>query len=235
LAEVAAVLEVSRPTAFRLLVALETRGYVEHARREHVYRLGQAIHVLAARAAPESLLRLAEPALSDLRARSGETANLALVNRTTIVYAAILDGIHTLRMSVKVGETVPAHATALGKAILSQLPPASVGAFVGQEPYRQYTANTILDRARLDSELTLVRDRGYAVDDEECDTGASCVAGIIVGHDGFPVGGISVSGLAARMPETTQLDLGETVRSWCEQISKQVGDTRSTRGGFEEK
>jgi IclR family acetate operon transcriptional repressor len=225
LIEVAVLLQVSRPTAFRLLATLEAKGYVEHARGEH--RLGQAVLVLAARAEAESVVRLAEPALSDLRALSGETANLALVHRTTIVYAAILDGVHTLRMSAKIGEKLPPHATALGKAVLSRLPPRVIVNFVGQEPFRRYTPNTILGRDRLAAELEQVRRRGYATDDEECETGASCVACAVIGLDGSPVGGISVSGLAARMSPQVRADLGETVRSWCERVSEQLGDSRT--------
>lgn len=231
LAEVAAILQVSRPTAFRLLASLQERGYVEHARSEHVYRLGQAIHVLAARAEPDSLLRLAEPALVDLRELSGETTNLALVlRRSTIVYAAILDGVHALRMSAEVGESVPPHATALGKAVLSALPRPAAEAMVGPEPFEKFTVNTMVGWSGLGPELERVRQRGYATDDEECDMGAYCVAGVIVGHDGLPVGGISVSGLAARMTQENRVDLGQAVRGWCGQVSKQVSEARSTRG-----
>jgi IclR family acetate operon transcriptional repressor len=233
LVEVAGLLGVSRPTAFRLLVALEAKGYVEHSKADHVYRLGQAVHLLAARAESESVVRLAEPALSDLRARSGETCNVALVHRKTIVYAAILDGVHALRMSAEVGETVPAHATALGKAVLSRLPPDAIDVYVGLEPFHRFTANTIVERATLDLELEEVKKRGYAIDDEECDMGAFCIAGAIVGDGGVPVGAISVSGLEARMSTEARFDLGETVRSWCDQISKQIGERRVGHAGSE--
>jgi len=230
LAEVAAMLQVSRPTAFRLLGSLQERGYVEHARSEHVYRLGQAVHVLAARAQPDSLLRLAEPALVHLRELSGETTNLALLlRRSSIVYAAILDGVHALRMSAEVGEKVPPHATALGKAVLSVLPRDGAESLVGPEPFEKFTVNTMTHWSALEPELERVRERGYATDDEECDMGAYCIAGVIVGHDGLPVGGISVSGLAARMSPESRVDLGQAVRDWCGQVSKQVSEARATR------
>jgi IclR family acetate operon transcriptional repressor len=229
LVEVATLVGVSRPTAFRLLVALEAKGYVEHVKREHVYRLGQAVHVLAARAEPASLVRLAEPALSEIGALSGETTNLALVHRTSIVYAAIVEGTYALRMSATVGEAVPPHATALGKAILSRLSVQAVDSFLGPGSLERFTEHTIVDRARFAAVLDEVRERGYATDDGECETGALCIAAPIVAQDGYPVGGISVSGLAARISPEQRTDLGETIRAWCEQLSKQVGDGRVSR------
>src|SRR5271170_5551083 len=158
LADLAEELEVSRATAFRILASLQSRGYVEHARAERVYRLGHAVRALAERSDTSSVLRLAAPAMAELRASTGETVNLALLRRGTIVYAAIFDGVHALRMQPSVGAAVPAHATA------------------------------ITTRRELTRELTSVRARGYAVDNQEEEIGAACLAAPILGSDGRPLG-----------------------------------------------
>src|SRR5690349_4456510 len=78
LAELTATVAAPRASVHRLLVALEGRGYVQHVARDASYQLGPAVSRLAARSTESTLVRLAGPALTDLRARSGETANLAV-------------------------------------------------------------------------------------------------------------------------------------------------------------
>jgi IclR family acetate operon transcriptional repressor len=113
LADVVGVLGTPRATAYRLLCALEDRGYVDHARADHTYRVGVALQVLAARSTESLLVRAAAPALAALRAETGETVNLGVLSGGRIVYAAALEGVHVPRMAVRVGEVVAPHSTAI--------------------------------------------------------------------------------------------------------------------------
>lgn len=223
LAEVAASLGVSRPTAYRLLAGLQARGYVEHLPLEHGYRLGPAIRALAARSAGSLVTRLAERALADLRASTGETVNLALVRRGRIVYAAILDGVYALRLSGTVGQEVPPHATALGKSMLAATAPEQRDLLLGSAPYRAFTPNTLTEREALERELQATRARGYAIDREEMDVGAVCIAAPIVAGDGRPIAALSVSAVAARFPEERWSPVGRAVKRWADEISAELG------------
>ncbi|MDQ6873798.1 MAG: IclR family transcriptional regulator [Actinomycetota bacterium] len=218
-------LDVSRATAFRVLATLQRRGYVDHVRAEHVYRLGPQMRALAARSGSSSVIRLAALAMADLRALTGETVNLALLRRGTIAYVAIFEGIHSLRMSAKVGDEVPAHSTAIGKAILAMLPKVERDGLLGAEPYPAYTKRTITRRRQLDLDLARTVQRGFAIDDEESEVGAACLAAPILGSDGYPLGSISVSGLAARIPVRARPQLGETVRTRCAEITAALADS----------
>jgi IclR family acetate operon transcriptional repressor len=219
LAGVARELRTSRPTAYRLLTALQDGGYIEHQRARRTYRLGSALHALAARATASTLIHLAEPALADLLSAFGETVNLAIVRRNRLVYITILDGRRALRMSATVGQDVPAHATGLGKAILAMLSEPRRDAILGPEPYIAYTERTITNRQTLARALAVAREQGYAVDDGEAEVGAACVAAAIIGGDGLPVGAISVSGLAVRFSELQWVAIGRAVRDWADRIS----------------
>ncbi len=217
-------LAVSRATAFRVLATLQRRGYVDHVRAAHVYRLGPQMRALASQSSSSSLLRLGATHLADLRKITGETVNMVVLRRGTIAYVAILDGAHALRMAAKVGDEVPAHSTAVGKAILAALPEDERTALAGPEPYQRCTKRTLSRRKDLEVDLELTRERGFAIDDEEYEIGAACVAAAIVGPDGRPLGAVSVSGLAARMPARTWPDLGEMVRAHCDEISAALVD-----------
>jgi DNA-binding IclR family transcriptional regulator len=233
LVEIAGHLGVSRATAFRVITALETHGYVEHDRAAHVFRLGHGVHALAARSGATSVVRLASSAMASLRESTSETVNLALVSRGRISYAAIIDGAFALRMLVNVGDEVPVHATAIGKAITASMPAAERTALLGAEPYTRFTDRTITSGRKLEAELTKVRCDGFAIDDSEVEVGAACVAAPIFGSDGHPLGAISVSGLAERMPAAARPELGRRIRHWCDGISGQLGYTglNSQAGG----
>ena len=212
-------LKIPRSTAHRLLTMLEQRGYVVHDTSAHVYLPGQAITRLASLSASSLLVKCAEPALVKLREETRETVTLGVVQGGRIVYAATLDGALMPRMSVTVGQDVPPHAAAIGKAILSALPDGERTRFLGREPYPRYTQRTITARSCLEAELSSIADHGYAIDNEEVDAGAVCVASVVRDGRAVPIGSISVSGATARSQPDTWPALGKMVRSWCDHVS----------------
>ncbi|MDA8290126.1 MAG: IclR family transcriptional regulator [Actinomycetota bacterium] len=213
-------LGLPRPTVHRLLATLIARGYVQHDADGHVYRIGRVLASLSSRGGLTSkIVEMAEPALVRLRDITGETVNLGVVTGGRIVYAAALEGSRVPRMSVDVGQDVPPHAAAMGKAILAALPRERRAALLGPEPYPRYTAQTIGSLDVLVGELELTTTRGYAVDQEEVDLGAVCVAAAIVGPSGVPVAGLSVSGTTSRIDVAQQRELGKQIIEWCEHVS----------------
>jgi IclR family acetate operon transcriptional repressor len=222
LVDVAAELGVSRATAHRLLAVLQARGYVEHLLASHAYRLGPAAGDLAARADHSSLPSLAAPALAELRALTGETVNLAVLRRGRIVWADTVEARYAIRLTTTLGEVVPAHATAIGKAILSALPTQEWVGLLGPEPYPELTAATRTSLAALTDDVDAARTTGFAIDDGESEVGGVCFAAAILGRTGQPVGAISVSGVEVRLPATAARRIGPEVRLWCDEISARL-------------
>jgi len=220
LAELARELDTSRTTMFRVLETLRARGFAEHVAASHTYRLGPGARALASRATQSAITRLAEPAMADLRNATGETVNLIGVHGSRLVYEAVLEGGYALRSLPSLGMTIAAHASALGKAVLADSPAAMREVLLGPVPYQRFTDNTITARRELDAELDLTRQRRYATDKEENETGLTCVAAAIRGADGRPAGAISVSGLTDRMNKLDLADLGTRVQARCADIGK---------------
>ncbi len=227
LSEVAEELRASRATAFRVLSTLRARGYVEHMRESRTYRLGFGLRALAARADGSSIVARSVPGMGELRTSTGETVNLALLRRGRIVYELVLEGFHVPRMEAVEGQDVPAHATALGKAILSQLPFEFQAALLPSEPFPALTSRTVTTRAALEKQLRIVRKRGYAEDNGEGDVGALCLAAPILDGAGEVVGAISVSGLAARIPTNNRRSIGTALREQCDRISAELVGKRT--------
>lgn len=207
--ELAELTGLPQGTAHRLLQGLHLRGYVRRdAARK--YSLGTASLRLSD-AAHRSLVRVARPFLADLVRRSGETANIAVLEGDDVVYVGQVSSPHTLRMFAEVGRHVPPHSTAVGKVLLADQPIDRVTALLRRTGLAPRTSTTITDLGAFLAELALVRERGWAVDEEEQETGVRCVA-VPVGPPGAVVAALSVSGPADRFAGAVTDGLVETMQ-----------------------
>jgi DNA-binding IclR family transcriptional regulator len=109
--------------------------------------------------------------------------------------------VHPLRLYSAIGRRLPAHATALGKALLAARPADELDALL-PGPLPALTPHTITDRTALHAELATIRDRGYAVDREENTEGIVCVARVVPLRDPA-TDAISLSIPRARVTEST--------------------------------
>lgn len=165
--ELARKLRLHKNNVFRLLATLETRGYVEQDKETERYRLGPKVFEVASVFLQHlDLRRQARPHLEALAAKSGETAYLAVLERSAAVYVDMVECDQAVRVAPRLGRRFPAVATATGHALLALLPREQQEAAVaGQAESAQ-----VLDR------LARVAAAGYAVDREECEPGVVAVA-----------------------------------------------------------
>lgn len=189
------------PTVYRLVQTMVARGYVrqEPSRR---YSLGPRL-IRLGEGASRLLGSWARPALADLVDRLGETANMAVLEGDEVVYVAQVPSRHSMRMFTEVGRRVLPHCTGVGKALLAQLPEEDVRALLARTGMPARTPRTFTDPDALMAELAVVRERGYALDDEEQELGVRCVAVPLSGV--HTLAAFSVSGPSGRMtPETVE-------------------------------
>jgi IclR family acetate operon transcriptional repressor len=197
LSRLAAVSGLPLPTIHRLIRTLVGLGYVRQAPSRE-YALGPRLLRLG-----ESAGRLmgvwAKPHLSGLVDAVGESANLAVLDGTEVVYLAQAPGRHAMRMFTEVGRRVSAHCTAVGKALLARLPDDEVNELLRRTDLVAHTPNTLTDPADYLRALGQVRAHGYALDEGEQELGVRCVA---VALDGGPArAAISISGPTTRMTD----------------------------------
>ncbi|MFN2520743.1 MAG: IclR family transcriptional regulator [Candidatus Limnocylindria bacterium] len=186
-------------TVHRLLATLVRRGYVGQNADTSRYFAGARLATLGEGGSRYGVLKgRARPILRWLSESTRETANLAVVDDNAAVYIDTVQGPQVVRLFTTVGNRVPLHATGAGKAHLAALPAARRDALLDRVELRPHTPNTIVERAALRRALEEVRERGYAVDDEEFDEGVRCVA-VAVGSPGSPVAALSISAPAARL------------------------------------
>ncbi len=196
--EIAATTGLPLPTIHRLLRTLVERGYMRQLANRR-YALG--FQLLPLGLSVTSLIGASmRPALSHLVAEFGETTNLAVLTDDQAEYVAQVPSHHAMRMFTEVGRRVELHSTGVGKALLSQLAPLEVRAIVRRMGLPAKTSHTITRESDLLSELDRVRERGYAVDEEEQEVGVRCIAVPIPG-DHLSRMAISVSGPVTRMTD----------------------------------
>ncbi len=202
LAELSRRAELPKATAHRLAVALRTCGLLTQA-SDGRYGLGVKLLELGA-VVRENLdvLQLCRPAIDALSAASGETVVLGSVDWSTreLLIVARRDSPHPLAVGSPVGRRQPIPpGGALGKAVLSGLPPDELDAVLNELTLVAMTPKTPIERRLLLRHVALARQVGYAVEQDEYIEGASGVAVPVVFEGHRPLAGLGVVGPSSRM------------------------------------
>lgn len=207
----------SKPTVHRALASLRKAGLASQSSRG-VYELGDEFLRLAYRfqdARPETA-RI-EPLLRELVAEFGETAHFGILDGSDIVYRAKVDPpVGAIRLTSTVGGRNPAHATAMGKLLLSYSIASlhDLEQWVDGRMLKPRTENTLTTPEALFAAISASGSRGYGLDDQESEVGVNCIALPVFLEPGRPVSGaVSVSGLAYRRSLESLVDSVDAMRA----------------------
>lgn len=200
--EIARALGMPKSSAHSLVTTLAEIGLLAVGPQGR-YRLGWNLLSLAERMrASLNFREHALPTMQELAGTLHETVFLAALDRHEVVYVERAEGNHPMiRLAgARIGTRVPAHAPAVGKAILAQRDPAEVRALLTRAGMRAFTRNTITDIDAFEEALVAVRARGVAFDLEEIVPDVSCAAVPLTDRYGTVVAGLSVSMPSYRFP-----------------------------------
>ena len=223
-------LGLAKSTVHRLATTLVEYDILEQNRESGKYRLGLALFELgtlvrrkmdAASGAQEQIHALADS--------SGETVQLAILDHLSVLYIRVRESRQAVRMSQGLGSRAPAHCTSVGKALLA-FQGAEIVDQVIANGLTRYTPNTITEGAALKAELAAIRQKGYAIDDEEIEVGLRCVAAPIRDHTGRVTAAISVAAPVQRMSKKAVQATIPTVVAAAESISRRLGYLPSLSG-----
>jgi len=201
LMELATRLQLHKSTAHRLLMILERHRLVEREPKTGRYRLGLRLFELGAIAVSRFNIRdCARPHLERVLFETEETVHLCVLDAGEVLYIDKVEPSRSVRMASKIGRLSPAHCSAVGKAMLAHLPERELDDILKQRGLPRMTAKTIVTPADLKAELKIVREQGYAVDNEEAEEGVRCVGSPVLGPSGRPIGALSISAPSFRLP-----------------------------------
>lgn len=223
LSELAAQLDQSPATAYRVLTTLETRGIVEIDQQRQTWHVGAgAFRIGSAFLRRTNLVERARPVMQRLMEVTGETANLGIENTRHVLFVSQVETHASIRAFFPPGTQSPMHASGIGKALLAQFDEPRLNAIVS-EGLERFTPRTLTNASALLSDLAATRRRGYSIDDEERNEGMRCVAAPVFDATGVAVAGISISGPTARISEDRIAPFGENVRAAALELSRLLG------------
>ncbi|MEU6918431.1 IclR family transcriptional regulator [Streptomyces olindensis] len=160
-------LGVSPSTAHRLLAMLVYRDFAEQL-PDRRYQSGRVLRPTVTTAAPVMLLReVALARMRELADDTGESVNLFVQAGTEARIVATAESSQILRVGTRAGRSLRAHLTSGGKALLAALPAEELTAL--------YAGDTAVDLPRLRRELARVRKRGFAINDQQTETGLTAI------------------------------------------------------------
>lgn len=222
--ELSARLGLHRSTVHRLLTVLERNRYLEKNPVSGKYRLGWKLVELGMHAVSRlDLSEIARPHLERLVEETGETAHMGILRQGEMISVANVESRKTLRTPLTVGRRTPAHCSSQGKVLLAFLPPGTLQEFVRSHGLKAYTGNTITRVSRLQRELETVRQRGYAVDEEESEEGLKCIGAPVHDYSGRIVAAISIAGPASRLGDKRMGHLIHSVTQAASGLSTALG------------
>ncbi|MGA2043681.1 MAG: IclR family transcriptional regulator C-terminal domain-containing protein [Roseiarcus sp.] len=223
---------LSPSTAHRLLTTLERRRFVAFDPSDSMWHIGrQSFAIGAAFIRRRNFVAPALPFLRRLRDLTHETANLGVIDDGEVIVLTQVESREIMRAITRVGGRAPMVTSGIGKAILSTYPDADVAAIIRRHGMKRLTPKSIVRAGQLRDALDAVRRDGWALDDQEYVTGLRCVAAVVYNDQAEALAGLSVSGLASRVPETRVPELGALVRGTARELTLALGGRLPDAGG----
>ncbi len=216
---------IPKSSAHHLLNVMRARNFVTYYEAERAWGLGVSVFEIgSAYLRSEPLRRLGRHILAELTQRTGETSHLAVLHGTEVLYIDKEQPSGSApKLVTEIGVRLPAHLTAVGRAILAELAEAQVRALYAQQPFVQRTGHGPTSIDALLRDLDGVRGRGFAFDDEMVTPGIACVACPVFSHEGVPAAALGVTYVAAqRPPEDVEL-VARLVGEMAARLSSSLG------------
>jgi DNA-binding IclR family transcriptional regulator len=223
LSELARKLQQPKATVFRILYTLQELGYVQQDRATEMYRLSERLGWFTHGEAKEMIKGAVRPLMGHLLSRFEQTVNLGIMENEKVLYVEILEGLRSIKATPTVNTYAPLHSTALGKSLLAFLEPHEAEAILKRSLLTKFTQKTITEVPRLMNHLKQIRKQGFAVDNEETDRDARCIAAPLRNSAGEPIAAVSVCGSTSQVRGAQIKEIAQAVVEGCQKASEKLG------------
>lgn len=195
LTDICNAVEIPKSSAHLLLSTFVNMNYMRKDPKTGIYTLDVGAFELGSRFVDNNdFYRSAREILEAVVAKIDETTHLAVLDGTNAVYICKHESSQSVRMVSFIGKLLPAHASAIGKALLSGYTDEKIRDLYAGKTLERFTENTITDLDALISQLDEVRRTGFAMEREESSPGVECIAVPIVSRfSGATEAALSVS------------------------------------------
>jgi DNA-binding IclR family transcriptional regulator len=224
LSQISRTLSLHTSTLYHLTRTLVALGYLRTGPDDKRYRIGRGVFQLASACLDEAeICHTVEPLLDALAQATGEATHYAVWERGNALILTRRSGPNALQISERAGTLRPLHCTAIGKALLSGLPPETFEEHLARIAYEPYTPSTLRDPQALRLQIETVRRDGIAFDDCEFNPEVRCMAAPVRDFRGRVVGAVGFSGPVWRTSLGAMADHIATTRRIAGEISDRFG------------
>jgi len=223
LTEIGNRLDLHKSTVYRLLQALKERGYIDKS-AQGSYRLGMEFIELSSLYLNNLELKTeAQPILRELSSLSGNTAFLATLQESEVVYIDKMETHNSLRKYSIIGQRAPLYCTALGKSMLTGKTEEQIRSLYQERELKAFTERTIKSVDALVEEIEKIRRRGWSLDDEEYEQGLRCIGAPIRDYRDEVIAAVSTSGYASVITRERVEEVAGYVVKAARDISQRMG------------
>lgn len=216
-------LGVSKSTVHRLATTLVAEGLLEQNPETERYRLGVTLFTLGALVRRRmDISNEAKPLLSELRRVTNENVHLAVLQGSHVTYIYDLESGHSVRLGSQLGTLKPAFCSAEGLAILAYQPDSVVESVLAGDRSPR-TNNTVTDIERIRQYLTVIRQQGYAVENEESEIGTRGAAAPVRDAEGSVIAAVGLAGPSQRLSRKALAGFVPHVIGTADTISMRLG------------
>lgn len=197
LTEISTLSNLNKATVHRLLSTLIATGYIEQVGKNGCYRQTYKLFLLGNKKVEKiDSYKIARRFISELSNSIEATVHLVVEDNKEVVYVDKIDPTEShsgFLLQSRVGKRAPMYCTAVGKILISQYPDEMIKEIWDATDIKPLTAKTIIDFETFMDEIRRIRSQGFALDNEENETGVICVACQFFNHTGKVEGAISIS------------------------------------------
>lgn len=197
--QIAEQVGINKSTVHRLLVTLEGKRFVERDPLTGIYRPGiRFLQVAYLTLVRNDLRNLAAPYMNHLCELQRENINLTILDDIDVIYLHVVESTQRVKLAAAPGQRLPAFCTASGKAILAFIPEENVKRII-ERGTPKYTQRTLTSPQELFEDIRLIRERGFAIAEQEFEDGINAIAAPIFNRNQQPIASLSVAGPAYRL------------------------------------
>ncbi|HET8861356.1 IclR family transcriptional regulator domain-containing protein [Marivirga sp.] len=206
LTEVSKKVDLTRANARRILLTLQYLGFVQTEDGKQFSLSPKVLTLGYSYLSALPFQELAKPYLRTLADEVNESCSMSVLDGYDIVYVARVQTNRIMTISLGVGTRLPVYATSMGRVLLAGLPDGEMKEFLRGVKAEQLTPNTITDSEKLIERVQLVKERGWALADQELEIGVRSIACPIKDKYGKTISALNISGHASRVSKDEMLE-----------------------------
>jgi len=218
LSEVAARAGLTRAGARRILLTLQSLGYVGCEER-YFFLTPKILDLGYSYLSTTPLWHLAEPFMEEVVNQVHESCSASVLDGTEIVYILRVPTKKIMTISLSIGSRLPAWCTSMGRVLLGDLSPEALCSILDQSRIASYTSRTVTDRKKLEQIIREDHRKGWSLVNQELEDGLISISVPLLGRNGRVIAAMNVSGHSSR---TTPTEMTRNVLPVLQQAAEKI-------------